>query len=259
MNRRSRILSIVLLAQIILLSCEQLSLESHWTNQPIVIDGKDAEWQSIPLHRFESWDISLGVCNDGGYLYMLFYFENPMLMMAAGTRGIVLEFINSNSREEMFKLQYTGIDTLGSASEPEDSFWLCLNPDQRKQFMNQQAVMKNRITVTVNRNSVRIPPDGTQGVSAARVYHRTFCGYEWCIPIQKNENRPYALGVDLGDSVNVRIRLGEQESDRASDKMVPTGAMAGGSPMGGPGGSFSRGPAMKDGEVSIGIVLAENK
>jgi hypothetical protein len=233
-------------------------MKSSWTNLPIVIDGKDAEWQVVPLLRFESWDVSLRLCNNDEYLYMLFYFENPMLVMEAGTRGIVLEFARGGSRETMFAVHYTGSDTLGLASKPEDSFWLCLNPDQKKQFMNQQAVMKNRMTVTKNGNTVQISPDGTQGLSAARVYHPIFCGYELRIPMQKDEDSPYALGVDLGEPVNVRIRLGEQKSDRASERRIPMGAMAGGPPMGGPGGSFPGSPTMQDGEVSISVVLAEN-
>ncbi len=258
MYRKSGILIILFLLLMFLFGCEPLSLKSHWADQPIVIEGNDADWQAVPLDHVESWGASLGVCNDAGHLYMLFYFENPMLMMVARSRGIVLEFFNSDSRETIFKLHYTGIDTLGSASEPEDSFWLCLNADQKKEFINRQAILKNRIAVTKRENTVKISPDGSQGLSAARVYHPMFCGYEFRIPIRKKGDNPYTLDTDLGKSIDVRIHIGEQKTKDESASMFPMEEMSGRSPGNGPGGSFPGGPSAMNEEVLVSIVLAEN-
>jgi hypothetical protein len=257
MHRRSRILFISLLVQMILFRCEPVSMKSSWTNQSIVIDGKDADWQSVSLHRLESWDVSLGLCNDADDLYLLLYFENPMLMMVGGTRGIVLEFIHSRTHEVIFELHITGMDSLAPAFEPEDSFWQCLNADQKEEFMSRQIILKNKITVMKKENTVKIPADGSQGLSAARVYHPMFCGYELRIPIRKNGDTPYALGTGLGETVNIKIRMGEQKEKDESFNMSPMGGMSGTPPMDGSGRAFPGGPSVMNEEVLVSIVLAE--
>ncbi len=256
--RKSGVLFILSLLLMFLSGCEPLLLKSHWTNQPIVIDGNNADWQAVPMDRLESWDVSLGVCNDAGYLYLLLSFENPMLMMAGGTRGIALEFIDSRTHEVIFRFHYTGMDSLAPAFEPEDSFWQCLNPDQKKQFMAQRTILKDRIVVTKNRSTVKIPADGSQGLSAARVYHPMFCGYELRIPIRKNGDSPYALDTGLGETVNIKIRLDEQKAKDESVNMSPMGGMSGTPPMGGSGRAFPGGATAMNEEVLVSIVLAEN-
>jgi hypothetical protein len=257
MYRKSVILFILSLLLMFLAGCEPLLLKSHWTDQPIVIDGNNVDWKAVPLDRLESWDVSLGLCNDADDLYLLIYFENPMLMMAAGNRGIALEFFDSRTREVIFGLHYTGLDSLAPAYEPEDSFWQCLNADQKKQFMAQQAILKDRIAVTKKETTVKIPPDGSQGLSAARVYHPMFCGYELRIPIRKNGDTPYALGTGLGETVNIKIRMGEQKEKDESFNMSPMGGMSGTPPMDGSGRAFPGGPSVMNEEVLVSIVLAE--
>lgn len=258
MNRRFWLLSILSLMLVLLVSCRNSAFESWWAEQAISIDGEDTDWDAVPVHRLESWNASVRACNDSGYFYMLLSFEDPVLAMEAGKGGIVLHFARQGGEETIFKLQYAGADTLGSALEPRDSFWDCLSSSQKMRFLKREVLRKNMIAVTTAGNSIRIPSNGTQGISVARAYRQGLCGYEWKIPIQKGEQKPYALGVDLGQSIEIEIHLGIQPSGHPSGPMGPVQDLGRGRPMGRFRGSFPGKAARQQQEVRFRVKLAHD-
>jgi hypothetical protein len=203
--------------------CRSPEFQSHWTEQLIMIDGADNDWNDVPLHQIEAWNSSLRICNDDSYFYMLLNFEDPFLAMTVGSGGISLQFARHKEEDLYFELRYTGSDTLGSAPQPRDSFWELLNSDQKRRFLTQQAKNKNMITVIKNSRSEKMHSDGTKDLAAARIQRRGFKGYELKIPIQGE----YAVGAVLGGSFHVGIRLGAQKQPGEVWGMMRPGGMRG--------------------------------
>lgn len=249
MSRRSCFVYSVVFIQILLFGCRPLVITSNRVEQPIVIDGKEKDWQSVPLHHFESWDAAIGLCNDSDFLYLLLLFKNPMLIMQARFRGMILEFSGADHGETMLTLQYTGADSLHPIFESEDSFWQCLNEDQKKQMIRRRLRLKDRITVTWAGHTDYIPPDGTQGPSASRIYDDAFTGYEWKIPIRYG-GPSSSLDLNADTTMDIRIRLGERPSDINSGLMQGRGGFMAGPPMG-----RGRGPNFIEAEMRFRLVL----
>jgi hypothetical protein len=169
--------------------------------------------------------------------------------------GISLWFTGEKVKNPNFGLHYTGNDTLRPGSDPDDSFWECLTTDQKKQFRIRQSELKNTIRVVQGKTSLRIHADGTQGPAAATVSQQGIFGYEFKIPIQTHENRPYALESRLGETIGIGILLGGQEPEE-TQTVAPQGYPAGGAPYGGMG-PMSRNPLMGEREVWFDVILSD--
>jgi hypothetical protein len=224
------------------IACRRPALESRWARQTIVIDGDIADWKEVELQRFEKWNASFGVCNTAEDLYFSMVFLDPRLAMMAGTRGLVLEFRDPDSKKPILDLAFTGIDTFGSSLEPRDSFWESLTQDQKQRFIERQISQANRIAITRNGQTVRIPSDGSSGAAAARIDTKGFQGFEWRIPIGENGKNAFSLDRGPGKSVLVGVHLGDQKGRDTPGMTVPGenrregGGMTGGmsmSPMSG--------------------------
>ncbi|MBN1779609.1 hypothetical protein JW948_00650 [bacterium] len=257
MIRKSGLLFSALVA-LTFLSCGRLVLKSTRIQDPIAIDGNDADWESVPLTRFDSWDVSLGLANDRASLYVLVYFENPMLLMEAGMRGMDLAIYTQDSHTPALRLHYTGADGPGSEHDPGpgDSFWMCLSGEQQKRFLEQQRAMKNQIVVTGGEKTDRIDPDGSGGVCAARIMRSVFSGYEWKIPISGNEKGLYTLNAGPGEPLDIRMHLGERNRNSAPGGPPGFAGMEGG-PMERPGMPMQGGAFLHDGEVRLRVILAD--
>ena len=259
MNRKSWIPLVVLTNLSLLVACRRPALESLPARQPIVIDGDDADWKAVPSQRFEKWNVAFGICNTAEDLHFSMVFLDPRLAMMAGTRGLMLEFRNPDSEESIFDLHYTGIDTFGSALEPGDSFWESLTPDQKKRFQERRVSDMNTITITRQGQSIRIPPDGSFGIAAARLDTKGFHGFEWRIPIRQDGNDTYSLGLDPGRTVLVGIRLGDQKREDTPGMTVPGGSkmgergMMGNLPM--PGSGRTASPESPFGQKHVWFTL----
>jgi hypothetical protein len=208
MKRIFMILSILLLIPLILAGCRNPVIQSQWVEEPITIDGKNTDWDSISLHKVDTWNASMGFCNDAGFLYILIHLEDPMLAMRVRTGGIVLVFRHQDENEPVLEFRFTGTDTIGPGSKPGDSFWEILNSDQKRRFMTRKGMIENMITLIKDGQSERVPSDGSKGLSATRIRRQGFYGYEFKIPILAEQTGIYTLGVSSGASFNFGIRLG---------------------------------------------------
>lgn len=221
------LLSIIALAQTLLIDCRSPEFKSQWIDKAINIDGQENDWKTIPLYRLESWSSALGLCNDSEYFYIFLKIENPLLAMNLYTNGITLKFALQSEGQSIFAMCYVGSDTLDPLEEPGDSFWQCLNSEQKKRFMTNQVLEKNKITVLKHGHTMKIPSDGTQGIAAARVFNPRFLGYEFKIPKQPGKNTTNFLDVDFGNSFFVGMSFKEHESEVESAIRRPTYGMMG--------------------------------
>jgi hypothetical protein len=251
----------ILLIPVLLLECRSPVFESRWAAVPMMIDGQNTDWEVFPLYKLESLNVSLGLCNDAEYLYLLLHFEDPMFAMRVRSAGIALEFARQNKRETIFELRYMGSDTSGAISGLRDSFWQSLNPDQRARFINHQAKMNSMITVLKNGSSVQVSADSSHELSAARIEHQGFFGYELKLPIQ-GDDKPYSLDLGLGESCFIGIRFTSQKADQKPGMMDQTADMPGergimqGPSVHGRSGQWANEKSIENRDIWFRVILA---
>jgi hypothetical protein len=252
-------ISFLSLISLVLVGCRTPVFESQWPEGDIVIDGESTDWETVSSHGLGSLDATMGLCNNSEYLYLLLSIEEPLLTRGARAKGMALEFAGRDEKNLIFELHYSGGGAIQSVSEPRDSFWESLTPDQKKRYLSHQTEIMNMITIVERGRSVRIPPDGTQGISAARIDRPGLLGFELKIPLHEDAGKPYALGVDQGDRIHIGIRLGAEGSSEPSEATRSSGGIPAGLPMGGHRGLSPGASSTEKGEVHIQVILAKHE
>lgn len=115
------------------------------------------------------------------------------------------------------------------------------------------------IRVVHGDKSLEISPEGSKGIAAAPVSQQGFLGYEFMIPIQIGENRPYAIESQPGATIEIEIILGGIEREEMPQGYSEGGEMGGGR-MGGRGGGMGMMPGRRslfDREIRFIVVLAD--
>jgi hypothetical protein len=228
MVKRLFFLFVLLSVSGVIHGCKSPEFDSRWTDRPMFIDGEDSDWDTTSLHRFEESQTSLGLCNDIEYLYILVRIDDPVLTRMVGMTGISLWFSRPNEKKKDFGISYSGSDTLQPDSDPMDSFWECLTPNQKTRFRKRQSELIGMITVIEKGRSLRIPSDSAHGPKAAKICLRDSCCYEFMIPIRKDVYGPYAIGSALGETIQVGVTWGDSKQEEERMKPLPMGMFGGG-------------------------------
>lgn len=243
---------------LMIIGCNRLVFESQWSEGPISVDGNDIDWETKTLHQLESMPVSLGLRNDEEFLYILLLVDNPMMSENLRASGISLWFTRENEKHPNLGLHYTGNDTRRPDPDPDDSFWEYLTTDQKTRFRRRRLVLKNMIRIFQGEKAFQISPDGAKGPAAATVSRQRTFGYEFKIPIQTVENRPYAIESQLGESIGIGIMVGGIELEGMPQGSSEGGSMGGGR-MGGRGGGMgmmSGRRSLFEREVWFDVILA---
>ena len=251
--------TIVFMMSILTIGCNRLEFGSQWSEYPISVDGDDTDWETQTLHQLESMPVSLGLRNDEEFLYLLFLVDNPMMAQNLRAAGISLWFTRENEKLPNLKLHYAGSDTLWPDPDPHDSFWESLTADQKTRFRRRRREMENMIRVVYEDESLQIPSGGSKGIAAATVSGQGLLGYEFMIPIQRDENRPYAIESKPGATIEIDIMLGDIEGEGMSPGRSQRDMMRGGG-MGGRGGRMGMMPGPRslfESEIKFIVVLAD--
>lgn len=260
MIRNCFFLIIVSMFTLTIIGCNRLEFESQWSEDPISVDGKDMDWETETLHQLESMPVSLGLRNDEEFLYILLLVDNAMMAENLRAAGISLWFTRENEKHPNLGFHYTGSDTVWSDPDPDDSFWEYLTTDQKTRFRRRRSELKNMIRVVHGDKSLQISLEGSKGVAAAPVLQQGFLGYEFMIPIQIGENRPYAIESQPGATIEIEIILGGIEREEMPQGYSEGGEMGGGR-MGGRGGGMGMMPGRRslfDREIRFIVILADN-
>jgi hypothetical protein len=134
--------------------------------------------------------------------------------------------------------------------EIKDSFWGYLSEVQQKNFYRQQRVLQNMITVIQNGQTLRVSPDGDQGLAASRTLDQGHICYEFKIPLTIDEEFKYSIHADAGEQVGITFGLKEQIPDDFP------GEPAAYSPIGPYGGSAQRTVTVTS-DIHLQLILAK--
>ncbi len=248
-----------------ILACKSSNVESVWFPEPAAIDGADEEWETVHFQSLESEQISMGLGNDAGHLYLIIRVENPMLARALSRRGVELSFTDESEKRALLSLYYTGSGR--PAFGRGDSFWESLTEDQKNRFLDRRKEIQQMIRASQKGKSVLLPPDGTEGPLAASSFSGEGFLYEFSIPLEPDSDRPFTLALQPGNIFRISIKAGEagDESPEMIPGIGPPGGMEGVIPeeggmerMGGRRGGFEPGRGFQalEKKYSFTVILA---
>lgn len=163
------LLSLTLAGTILLLSCKNTEVQSHWSAEPVKVDGEMSEWSSGSTVYFEDSGVQLGLRNDSQNLYILFRFGNQAWARAIYRGGLTLWWDNSGKNKKDFGIRYAGGPSISEMQRGEmpnrGGFWDSLTPEQQQRITDMQTASANQIIV-INKKSdqeIAISADGSSG------------------------------------------------------------------------------------------------
>ncbi len=240
-------LSLIVASSILLSGCKNQEVPSHWSAQPVQVDGQMTDWAGIPANYLEDSGVQLGLCNDNQNLYILFRFSNQAWARTIRMGGVTLWLDNSGKKKKDFGIRYTGGPSLsemqGQGMGDRGGFRESLTPEQKKRFLQRQAAMANKITV-INKERNKestIPASGSSGLAAGSAVLQGIYTYEFRIPLQKGDISHYGIGTQPGQAISLGLEWGGM-SDANRERMKRMGSGPPGGMGGGRGGGRSGGP-----------------
>ena len=215
------LMPLALVSLVLLAGCKTQEVETHWTAEPVQVDGEMADWAGVPSTYLEDSNVQLGLRNDAENLYILFRFNDPKWARAIRMGGLTLWLDNSGKRKKGFGIRYTGGPFLSEMQEAgmagQGGFWESLTPGQKERLLQRQAAMANRITIISKEKDQKtaIPADGSRGLAVAFADLQGIYTYEFSIPLKKSDLASYGIDAPPGQTICLGLEWGGMsESDR---------------------------------------------
>jgi hypothetical protein len=234
----------LMLASLLFLAGCGEKIESKWTKQALVIDGK-AEDEEFPYeYWFKDERVALSVMNDGEYIYFLVSAGSRALARMLSDQGVVL--------------------------------WFDPGGEKKKVYGVKLVEGKDDITVMRGKETSKVPAKGEKGPAFAVLNAKGAYNYEIRVPRSAVPVKPgekIGLGLEFTTmQVKVKKKNRSQMHEGGRGGMGGMGGMggygAGRQPMGRPGG----GPAPEEGdekpkietkledkEIWLQLILAEKE
>jgi hypothetical protein len=251
--------------------CEEQKLNSSWLNREIIIDAKSDDWLDT-LYYFESEMVSLGFFNDESHLYVCMLAEHPMLQAQVVSQGFTLWFDPAGGKEKTFGIKFP----LGMRGELEQMDFMRTQEGELNRNKMREAFEKSLADLEILGPGVvkkQIPVDEAKGIEIKVRNETGLFVYELKVPLQSDEEHPYAIGANAGTAIGVGLQVPEIDMDEMRKVMqermggagmppegggMPPGGMGGmGGGMGRPGGSR---PKMPNGlDVWASLQLSSNQ
>ena len=263
------VLAAVVCAVAIAVAAETLRIESVWTTEAPIVDGKLTEW-SAPLIMLGSTPLSLGVRNDGRFVYVALASSDEATRMMLGAAGFTVWMDPSGKNKKSFgvtvppTLKGPGMRGRGAGGGP---------PGQYGQPPDSQGAPPQGQPGSGGHDGQKDPaqtgPGGVAGLPIGTItsievagaskddkrrlelaYARTIgidvatraaegvLVYELKMPLAVSESQPYGVKSSPGATIGLGIETAElaRPEGRGEGGGRGRGGMGGGPPGGGGGG-----------------------
>jgi hypothetical protein len=248
----TKILMLLSFAGLILMGgCKNTGVQSHWSAEPVKVDGEMTEWPSGSTVYFEDSGVQLGLRNDSQNLYILFRFSNQAWARAIRRGGLTLWLDNSGKKKKDIGICYNGGPSLSDSEmqKPgmagEGGFLDSLTPEQKERFMQRQKKdMADQLKVIYKKSGqeIFIPTNGSSGPAVSFGSPQGTYTYEFSIPLQKSDLSHYGIGAQPGQAISLGLEWGGMsESNRERMREERGGGMGGGGEGGGGRGGMGGG------------------
>jgi hypothetical protein len=241
MKKYTALLFLLFMVFFVQTSCSTLKLESTWKNRDLIMDGKGGDWLGSKYY-FEDSAISVGLINDGQYLYVSMMTENPLIRAQILREGLTVWLDPEGGKNKTFGIKYP-IGRQGDEQEKEMMDPQAVMDETAREAMMQkfqEAMSELAIVGSNERVLVKMDIEDAKGIIVKlRDALGTFV-YELRIPLASSEEYPYAVGVKAGGVIGLgflspKLEMRRPAGTRGGGRM-PEGGMGGPGGMGGMGG-----------------------
>jgi len=224
---------------IIINICAAKTLLSNPTETPIVIDGKDNDWNDSLIYYVEELDGVAGIVNDDSSLIIMFRFGDPELRRKIRIGGATLWWHSAGKKKKEFGIRFPAQFKPGSFREMID---LRDYPDRNMDTAPFPMELISPVFWDKKKDKKYTWSEIIGIAASAGMVNGMFC-YEFRIPL--NVNNPYALNIKPGKKFKLCFELGGLENRKELLKQMganerPRNMGGRGDGMGGPGGGMSR-------------------
>ena len=234
------ICSVFLLVGMILTSgCNSvLSLQSQTPARDIAIDGRIEDWRGA-INPVEGKNYSLGVLNDGEYLYVSLLTSDPDVTERIIQRGMTLWLDPDGGKDKIFGIRFP------------------LGMGEPRRRPRDQRVRQERFTASLSELEIlredgkhrRLSATNMPGLTASAHLNYGMLQYELKVPLQHSRMHSYAVDAAPGTAISLGLETpteGDDETQRQQPRQGRGGMGQGG--MGGRSGRRGSG-GMRGGET----------
>jgi len=236
---------VFLLAMAVSVAAGGPKVTAEWSTE-MYTDGFTRDWDGIAMTYFEDEQVSLGMANDSGRLYVLLRTGRQDVARLIRMTGLTLYFDSNGKQKKDFKLFYRGGPDLkpprgqdadfgggrgmgGMRPEPP--------PEQFRCYQKDRIIEKD------------IPTDGTEGPAVGLDTTQGLYAYEFSVPLGESGVRYYGMGAEPGARITVGLIWGDMsDMPRPGGMGGGRGGGMGGGPPGGMGGGMGRGGGGRGGK-----------
>lgn len=205
-----------------------LPLNSKWSANNIVIDGKQEEWGDN-VNYIEDKNIALGFANDDKFLYISLSGIRRDLQRQIMTMGLTFWFDPEGSKEKAFGLKFP-VGRIGQRGPQQQQGWGEESEAARKSRQNK-ALEEIEIFTSGDEDPFRMRVGEAMGIAAKVSGLPESMTFELKIPLYEGGGFPYAINAVAGDILGVGLETGKR--DRNSMQGLRAGGGLGGRPGGG--------------------------
>lgn len=210
----------------------QLKLDSRWSPEQINIDGDESDWQGA-LTYIDGKNVSLGIKNDGEFLYICLVSADRSLQRQMMMRGFTAWFDPDGGKEKTFGIRFPigMIDSgmmfsgRGRGGDPES---------MQEDFSRTLAELE--LIWPEEERRTRLPIANAQGIAAVMGDRMDRLVYEMKVPLRKGEDLPYAIGIKDGQPLGMGLETEEMDREAMRARMGRGGSGGGRGGRGGFGG-----------------------
>jgi hypothetical protein len=254
----SRKIFVLVLFGSVIVSCNQIKLESDWADQEITLDGKLEEWQENLVVPRNS-RIGIGLMNDRNYLYLTLTTMDRSSIMQILSQRFTVWIDPKGGKNRHFGFTYPIGDGLRQIMQDHKQ-----NPRDFDFFIHHLLSGQNEIEViSPGKDQIdRLGISNPAGLDVKVIYEKDVLTYEMRVPIKSSVENVYGVDIKPGKKIGVGLTTHRIDQSAMRNKMGsrPGGGMGRGGGlssggMGGRGGGMSRN-ILKEIDIWMEVSLA---
>ena len=212
------------------------ALQSQSLDREITVDGTVEDWAGI-LKPMEKKNLSLGLLNDGEYLYLSVLSRDRETI--SQMMGFTVWFDAEGGKERTFGIRFPlGLMASGAGFSPRD-MQQDRDPDARRQRFEES--LTDLEIFDGEESSMRFMVDAIHGIAVDAKLDAGTLIYELKVPLRQREAHAFAINAEPGDVIGVGLETPEIDREAMREQMRGRGGGGVGGPggFGGPGGGGS--------------------
>ena len=234
------ILFVIVITTMSLTGCKKTEFESGWKDREIVIDGDHTDWKNA-LTYIEKKKVSIGLLNDDDYLYVCLVPATRQIQNQITRLGFTLWFDAAGGKKKTFGIHYplgmmnSGMSMRELGFDPRPGMG---DPDpERMQRLIELSLSDLEILGEEEGDARMMGVDQAQGIDVEVGNMTETFTYELRVPLRRDEDHPFAIGVEDAAAVGVGFETGQIDIEKMREEMkdrMGSGGRGGGG-MGGRG------------------------